>query len=105
VGYGHSYDPESNTITLLVPSRLLHVRKSDIGQDPCTPCLFNSPGGEIIYKDGRHTYIHGLLSLKLSRTTVVEIAIPTPQDILIYKESGCNQLGMHMLHSTGCKMT
>ncbi|KAG2108738.1 uncharacterized protein F5147DRAFT_652726 [Suillus discolor] len=90
VGYGHSYDPESNTITLLVPSRSLHVPKSDIRQDPCMPCLFNSPGGEIIYKDGGHTYIHGLLSLKLTRTAVVEIAIPTPQDILIHKESGCN---------------
>jgi hypothetical protein len=90
VGYGHSYDPESNTITLLVPSRSLHVPKGDIGQDPCTPRLFNSPGGEIIYKNGRHTYIHGLLSLKLPRTAVVEIAIPTPQDILIHNESGCN---------------
>ncbi|KAG2336464.1 hypothetical protein BDR05DRAFT_953342 [Suillus weaverae] len=90
VGYGHSYDPESNIITLLVPSRSLHVPKGDIGQDPCTPRLFNSPGGKIIYKNGRHTYIHGLLSLKLPRTTVVEIAIPTPQDILIHNESGCN---------------
>ncbi|KAG2137104.1 uncharacterized protein EDB93DRAFT_1253720 [Suillus bovinus] len=77
-------------ITVPFPSRSLHVPKSDIGQDPCTPCLFNSPGGKIIYKDGRYTYIHGLLSLKLARTAVVEIAIPTPQDIVIHRESGCN---------------
>ncbi|KAG1734424.1 uncharacterized protein EDB91DRAFT_1084081 [Suillus paluster] len=90
VGYGHLYDPESDTMTLLVPSRSLHVLKGDIGKDPSIPRLFKPPCGETIYEHGGHTYIHGLLSLKLRRTAVVGITIPTPQDILIHKESGCD---------------
>ncbi|KAG1843215.1 hypothetical protein C8R48DRAFT_678776 [Suillus tomentosus] len=90
VGYGHSYDPESDTMTVLVPSRSLRVLKGDIGKDPCMPRLFNPPGGETIYEYRGNTYIHGLLSLKFRRTAVVGIAIPTPHDILFYKESGCD---------------
>ncbi|KAG1805429.1 hypothetical protein EV424DRAFT_1544394 [Suillus variegatus] len=43
VGYGHSYDPESDIITILVASRAL--TRQGVGVDSHMPCLYDSPNG------------------------------------------------------------
>ncbi|KAG1719027.1 hypothetical protein EDD22DRAFT_855130 [Suillus occidentalis] len=88
VGYAYSYDPQTDTITLLLVSRESSGR--EVGKDSHLPRLCNLPS-DISSVAGRNkTYIHGLLAVKLHRTAVVEIPIPAPESIILHQESGCN---------------
>ncbi|KAG2088936.1 uncharacterized protein F5147DRAFT_788635 [Suillus discolor] len=88
VGYGHSYDPESDIITILVASRAL--TRQGVRVDSHMPRLYDTPNGLLTCENRGKTYIHGFLALKLRRTAVVEIPIPAPDNILFHNESKCN---------------
>lgn len=88
VGYAHSYDPQTDTITLLVASR--DILGQEVGKDSHLPRLHNL-SNDIPNPAGRNkTYIHGLLALKLHRNAVIEIPIPAPESIALHQESRCN---------------
>jgi hypothetical protein len=88
VGYAHAYDPQTDTITLLLASRESSGR--EVGKDSHLPRLHNSPNDISSFAGRNKTYIHGLLALKLNRTAVVEIPIPAPESIVLHQESRCN---------------
>ncbi|KAG1839350.1 hypothetical protein F4604DRAFT_1940856 [Suillus subluteus] len=88
VGYASSYDPQTDTITLLVASR--EVPGREVGKDSHVPHLYNPPNN-ILSSAGRNkTYLYGLLALKLHRNAVFEIPIPAPESIRLHQESRCN---------------
>ncbi|KAG2351048.1 Hsp70 protein-domain-containing protein [Suillus spraguei] len=88
VGYAHSYDPQTDTITLLVAWR--DILGQEVGKDSHLPHLHNL-SNDIPNPAGRNkTYIHGLLALKLHRNAVIEIPIPAPESIALHQESRCN---------------
>lgn len=98
VALGQSYDSQSDRITLLVASReLLSAKDVGVGQDRRMPCLFNPPSPDANppneYKG--HSYVNGLLSLKLNRTAVVAVPIPAPVEILLHRESRCAPAFVH----------
>jgi ribosomal protein L24 len=98
VGYGYSYDLQTDTITLLVASR--EIPERHVGKAPHVPRLYNPPNGVSSSAGRQKTYVHGLLALKLHRTAVVETPIPTPESIILHQESRCNpafvQSALHM---------
>ncbi|KAG1817550.1 uncharacterized protein BJ212DRAFT_1299100 [Suillus subaureus] len=88
IGYTHSYDPQTDTIMLLVTSR--EVPGWEVRKDSHVLHLYNPPNN-ILSSVGRNkTYLHGLLALKLHRNAVFEIPIPAPESIMLHQESRCN---------------
>jgi hypothetical protein len=88
MGYAHSYDLQTDTITLLVALR--EILGQEVSKDSHLLRLQNLPN-KISNSVGRNqTYIHGRLVLRLYRTAVVEIPIPAPESIVLHQESRCN---------------
>ncbi|KAG1795915.1 hypothetical protein EV424DRAFT_1547319 [Suillus variegatus] len=104
VGYAYSYDPQTDTITLLLASR--ESSGWEVGKDSHLPRLRNLPNDISSFAGQNKTYIHGLLALKLHRTAVVEIPIPAPESILLHQESRCNpalvQSTLHVYAAQHC---